>query len=313
MDNVEKTRRLRIEEALSAHLELLSGGVSGAATYRVHGLTEPCVLKVTVAESAAYVRARGYREIRFYDELAAGIPIHTPRVLASLIEESGYCALLISAHEPMKAATELNDADFTDIAKQLASFHAVYWNRTNQVDNRLWLEKPKTLDLTDDARHAYETWQTLARQPQFYEVLTDSTLRDLEAALGEVKAKPEYGPETVMTLCHGDCHLDNLLRDQEGRLLWVDWQEVRIGHGSSDLTFLLQRAEANGANIAHDTVIAAYCNALQAAGVEGVDEASIKFAMNESERRTRLLYWPDYMRDATAENMAHHLTRIFSA
>lgn len=313
MDDLKKTRRLRIEEALSAHLELLSGGVSGAATYRVHGLAEPCVLKVTAAESAAYVRARGYREICFYDELAARIPLHTPRVLASLIEASGYCALLLAAYTPMKPANELNDAEFTDIAKQLASFHAVYWNCTDQFDSLSWLEKPKVLDLTRDARHAYETWRALAQQSQFFEILTDSTLRDLEAALAAVRTKPEYGPETVMTLCHGDCHLDNLLHDQDGRLIWADWQEVRIGHGSSDLTFLLQRAEANGANIAHNTMIAAYCNALEAAGIKGVNEAAIKSAMSESERRTRLLYWPDYMRDATAETMAHHLTRIFSA
>jgi hypothetical protein len=91
MDTLEKTQRLRIEEALSAHLELLNGGVSGASTYQVRGLPAPCVLKVIAAESADYIRARGYREIRFYDELAARIPLLTPRVLASLLEESGCC------------------------------------------------------------------------------------------------------------------------------------------------------------------------------------------------------------------------------
>ena len=313
MDTGEKSRRLQIEAALSAHLELLSGGVSGAATYRVHGLTEPCVLKIIAAESAAYVRARGYREIRFYNELAARIPLHTPRVLGSLIEESGFCALLLAAYTPIKPARELDDAEFTEIARELASFHAVYWDHTDQLDNLSWLVKPKPLDLTKDARHAYETWQALAQQPQFYEVLTDATLRNIESVLVEVGTKPEYGPQTVMTLCHGDCHLDNLLRDQEGGLLWADWQEVRIGHGPSDLTFLIQRAEANRADIAQEAVIAAYCSALEAAGVEGVNEDAIKFSMNESERRSRLLYWPDYLRDATPETMTHHLTRIFSA
>ena len=313
MDTLEKTRRLRIEAALSAHLELLNGGVSGASTYRVRGLPEPCVLKVIAADSAAYVRARGYREIRFYNDLAAHIPLHTPHVLASSIEESGSYALLLAAYTPMKPASELNDASFIEIAEELATFHAMYWNRTDQLDNLSWLEKPKTLDLTNDARHAYETWQALARQPQFHEVLTDATLRNIESVLVEVGTKPEYGPQTVMTLCHGDCHLDNLLRDQEGGLLWADWQEVRIGYGPSDLTFLIQRAEADGADIAQDAVIAAYCSALEAAGVEGVNEDAIKFSMNESERRSRLLYWPDYLRDATPETMTHHLTRIFSA
>jgi aminoglycoside phosphotransferase (APT) family kinase protein len=270
-------------------------------------------LKVIEAESAGYVRARGYREICFYDELAARLPLHTPRVLARLIEESGYCALLIAAYEPMKPATELQIDDFTDIAIQLAKFHAVYWDRTAQLANLSWLAKPPTRNLTNETRHAREAWLALAQRPQFREILTESMLHAIEAALVDVRTKPEIGPDTAMTLCHGDCHLDNLLRDQEGHLIWADWQEVGIGYGPSDLTFLMQRAEANGAVIAHDIVVAAYCQALESAGVDGVNERAITSAMNESERRTRLLYWPNYMSDATTESMAYHLTRLFPA
>lgn len=301
-----------IKKALSARLELLSGGASGAATYRVHGFCEPCVLKVVAAESAAHLWAGGRREIRFYDELAAHLPLRTPRVLASLVEASGYAALLLEAHTPIKPATELNSAEFTEMAGQLARFHAVYWDRTGPLDALAWLEKPQ-LDLTREVRHASATWRALAGQPQLQAVLTGSVLRDVEVALTELGTKPEHGPETALTLCHGDCHTGNLLRDQEGRLVWADWQEVRVGHGPSDLTFLIQRAEANGASVAHGEVIATYCDALRAAGVAGVDPEAVTSAMNESERRTRLLYWPDYLRDAEAETMARHLTRIFSS
>lgn len=311
MADLEKTR-LRIEEALSAHLELLSGGASGAATYRVHGLSEPCVLKVVAAESPAYLRARGRREVRFYRELAAHVPLQTPHVLGGLVEASGACALLLAAYAPIEPASELKGADFAEIAEQLAGFHAVYWDRTAPFDAPPWTEKPKTVDLTHDAQHASRTWQVLARQPQFQELLTDATLRDLEAALAEVQKTPEYGPETPMTLCHGDLHLGNLLRGEDGGLVWADWQEVRVGYGPSDLSFLFQRAEAEGAVVPHEGVIAAYCNALEVAGVEGVSEDAVTASMNESERRTRLLYWPDYLGGATPETMSHHLMRIFS-
>ena len=313
MDNYVTTQRSRIDEALAAQLELLSEGVSGASTYRVHGLSEPCVLKVIEAESAEYVRARGYREIHFYDKLAARLPLHTPRVLASLIEESGYCALLIAAYEPMRPTNELRADDFTEVARQLAGFHAVYWDRTDRLADLAWMAKPMTPDLSNDTQHARETWLALSRRPQFREILTESTLHEIESALVDIRTKPEYGPDTAMTLCHGDCHLDNLLHDQHGHLIWADWQEVRIGYGPSDLTFLMQRAEANGADIAHEIVVAAYCKSLESAGVEGVNESAITSAMNESERHTRLLYWPDYMSDITTESMAHHLRRIFSA
>lgn len=305
-------QRWRIDQALAAQLELLSGGISGASTYRVHGLSEACVLKVIEAESAEYIRARAYREIHFYNELAEDLPVHTPRLLASLVQESGYCALLIAAYQPLKQANQMRPDEFAHIATQLAQLHATYWNRTELLSRFAWLAKPAPPDLTQDTHHAHETWLALAQRPQFHDILTTSLLQDIEFALVEISTKPEYNSATALTLCHGDCHLDNVLCDQHGQLIWADWQEVHIGYGPADLTFLIQRAEANGANIAYDDVIVAYCKALEAAGVEGVDERAITAAMNESERRTRLLYWPDYMSDATTEHMAHNVARIFS-
>jgi thiamine kinase-like enzyme len=311
MSSHETSRRSHIDAALAAQLELLSGGVSGASTYRVHGLAESCILKVIEAESADDVRARGYREIRFYDALAARVPLLTPRVFASLIDPSGYCALLIAAYEPMQSANELRADEYAEIAKQLAGFHARYWNRTDQLATLAWLAQPAPPDLTNDVRHARATWQVLAQQPQFHDILTEPTLRAIEAALIDISTTPTYDPGIAMTLCHGDCHLGNLLRAQNGDLVWADWQEVHIGYGPSDLSFLIQRAEAQGATIAQDNMIVAYCNALKSAGVAGVNEGAITTAMNNSERRTRLLYWPTYMRDATTEHMRYHLTRIF--
>lgn len=301
-----------IKKASSARLELLSGGASGASTYRVHGFSEPCVLKVVAAESAAHLRAGGRREIRFYEELAAYLPLRTPRVLASLVEASGSSALLLGAYTPVKPASELNGADFTEIAGQLAGFHAVYWGRTGPLDALAWLERPERPDLAREIEHASEAWRALARQPQFQDVLTGPVVRDLEAALAELATKPEHAPEAALTLCHGDCHTGNLLRDRAGRLVWADWQEVRTGHGPDDLAFLLQRAEADGAAVARDQVVAAYCDALETAGVEGVDPEAVTSAMNASERRTQLLYWPDYLADAEAGTMVRHLTRVFS-
>jgi hypothetical protein len=170
MSSHETTRRSRIDAALAAQLELLSGGVSGASTYRVHGLAGSCVLKVIEAESTDDVRARGYREIHFYDSLAAHVPLRTPRVFASLIDPSGYCALLIAAYEPMKSINELRADEYTKIAKQLAGFHARYWNRTDQLATLAWLAQPAPPDLTNDARHARATWQALAQQPQFHQI-----------------------------------------------------------------------------------------------------------------------------------------------
>ncbi len=105
LDDHAITHAMLIAKALAAPLTLLSGGGSGASTYRVHGLSEPCVLKIIEDESADHIRTRGYREIHFYTELAVHLPLHTPRVLASLLQESGDCALLIAAYESLPPAT----------------------------------------------------------------------------------------------------------------------------------------------------------------------------------------------------------------
>jgi hypothetical protein len=55
--------------------DLLHGGVSGSYTYRLHGFDAPCVLKVTTAGSASYVRERAQREIAFYRTLADAVPL----------------------------------------------------------------------------------------------------------------------------------------------------------------------------------------------------------------------------------------------
>ena len=89
--------------------------------------------------------------------------------------------------------------------------------------------------------------------------------------------------DRALTLCHGNDHLDNLLRDQDGTLIWADQQEVGIGYGPNDLTFLIQHAETNGANIAHDSVITTYCTALETAGVENVNENTIISAMSPND------------------------------
>ena len=203
------TQPWRIDQALAAHLELLSGGVSGASTYRVHGLSEVCVLKVTEAESAEYIRARAYREIQFYKQLAKDLPVQTPRLLASRIQESGECALLIAAYQPLKPANQLQPDEFTQIARQLAHLHAKYWNRTESLSRYAWLPQPIAPDLAQDARHAQETWLALAQRPQFRAILTASRLHDIESALGEISTKPEYSSAIPLTLCHGDCHLDH--------------------------------------------------------------------------------------------------------
>jgi aminoglycoside phosphotransferase (APT) family kinase protein len=113
-----------------------------------------------------------------------------------------------------------------------------------------------------------------------------------------------------LTLCHGDCHIDNLLEDSFGNLIWADWQEVGLGYGPEDLSFFFQRARASGGKPPYDKMIDIYRSSIEAAIDERIPIDSIQRVMDEFELRTRLLHWPAYLIHAPEEIVADTLHRI---
>jgi aminoglycoside phosphotransferase (APT) family kinase protein len=115
---------------------------------------------------------------------------------------------------------------------------------------------------------------------------------------------------TPMTLCHGDCHIGNLLYDAGDRLVWADWQEVGIGRGPDDLSFLLQRAVADGASVPETSLLAAYRDELIALTGTSLTLKTLQGIMDAFELRTRLLEWPPYLAMGDDRRIAAHVARI---
>ena len=81
---------------------------------------------------------------------------------------------------------------------------------------------------------ASRTWAALGYGPLLAPLW--SRFDRLDAALTELP----------VCLRHGDWHLGNILIDPADRFVWIDWQEVGLGHGPEDLALLWQRAEFGG-------------------------------------------------------------------
>ncbi|MCI8632112.1 MAG: phosphotransferase [Lachnospiraceae bacterium] len=62
--------------------------------------------------------------------------------------------------------------------------------------------------------------------------------------------------ETVLS--HGDFHWDNLLMDNEGRILICDWQGVEAGTASGDLSFFFGRLRGDGIQLKEQEVVESY-------------------------------------------------------
>lgn len=289
---------------------VLPGGISGSHTYRLRFPHDDLILKLTAPDSAPFVVERAAREISFYRELAAWIPLCVPRVIALETGPAAGSAILLAACEPTPPASLWSSTHVLEMAGQLGRFHATFWNKTGGLSTFHWLRQPRPATSVGEIRAALGAWQRLCSQARFATTLTEAFFRWLSQLLERIEAIDGIVHSLPPTLCHGDCHTANLLRAPSGELIWADWQEVGIGRGPEDLSFFFQRATADGAAIDTDAVTATYHAALQAGVGAPVDLDAIHRVTATSELRTRLLYWPAYLTPASTEQVAGVVDRL---
>ncbi|HEV2460083.1 MAG TPA: aminoglycoside phosphotransferase family protein, partial [Ktedonobacterales bacterium] len=266
MSENDTAHRRRIEGALArvhggqasfVGFEVLQGGISGAYTYRLHLADKDAVLKVVLPGADSQVLARGQREIAFYRDLTPRIPLRVPHVLG-LHADAASVALLLAAYRPAPQASEWAEQDYLTVAEQLARLHAIYWNATESLSGLTWLHRPAECMSAESVRQASTCWRALAAEPRFAGVFSAQDGRWIGEMLSRVDALDAVIQCLPMTLCHGDCHAGNLVRDRDDRWAWADWQEVGIGCGPEDLSFFFQRARAAGGTVPEDAAIAVY-------------------------------------------------------
>lgn len=301
--------RMQIHDGVVG-FDVLQSGLSGSYTYRVRLDQGPAILKVTLAVGEPYVLERARREFEFYHTLSSQIPVRTPSLLASRRDPASGTYLLLAALEPAKPSRAWEHADFLPVAEELAMLHARYWGKSVDLARYPWLRQPVAYTSPAEIDAAQAAWHSLGEERRLGDVLTAPVYQSLGRWLAHIPAVDEILEACPITLCHGDCHIGNLLRDAQGNLVWADWQEVGLGHGPEDLSFLLQRAAHDGADIPWDQVAACYQERLQAQIGEPVPLAEIQRTMDAAELRTELLQWPFYLQWASVEQVSAMVRRI---
>lgn len=234
----------------------LAGGASGSAVYLlVTEQNRKFVLKVGTAG----------RELRFYRDLAPRMPVRVPRFVAGA-ECGDTCCVLIEPAGTAVVPTDWSPEHWTGLAAQLGRLH-------REPAGWAWA-KPVHVPTAAEIASAGRAWAELGHGPLVTALL--SRLDRLTAALGALPT----------CLCHGDWHLGNLL-DDDGTVVWIDWQEAGIGHGPEDLALLWQRAERDGWDPPRDAMLAAYA---RARGIP--DDAVLRRASVAAELTLLLLSWP---------------------
>ena len=269
----------------SGQARRLSGGRSGAL---VVALDDSLVLKVTTAREQL---AQAAIEL----EVVADTRVQERR-LAPIFRAGDYgdetVCLLTTQCRPLPLAATLDERHWANIGRRLAEVHGTPLPLGAGLRG-----KP---EVTDEAlANAVEQWRQRGQGPS------------AERAAETVASLLGAPIDQALVLTHGDCHLDNVVLDEDGLVRWIDWHEAHLGNGFDDLMFLCQRAEFAGTFVPREPLLAGYA---LAKGL-GCDEAFSR-ACWAAELTLLLVEWPPFLSYGTPDRqsvMAGRLTWLNAA
>jgi thiamine kinase-like enzyme len=226
------------------------------------------VLKVTGAGGG---QRNARRELTFYRTLADRVPVMTPTLLR-YADNDDFTALLLSAHTPARHAREWDQSAWLEVARQLAALHSIPLPDEDPWIDTPWLrqvlERPP-ISLAEDYWSGTDAADTIG------------PVLKAPGALGEAfRATPD-------SFLHGDCHVDNLLREGN-QIVWADWQAAGTGSPAGELAFLWSRAQADGADLPYDAMLREYVTHRE------VDPALLRRSLVAAEIGILLFGWPAY-------------------
>jgi len=244
------------------------------------------------------------RESCFYDELAADLPLstpkmyygdfdrdvaserqefalkladRTPRFLSGRVTQLGlwvsgrkkrrYILLLedIGDAVPGDQLTGISPERCATVLASIARMHAMFWN-SPAVENRFWL-----IPLSIDARIRNGLFKD--SQPVFQERFAHLIDDGFARALAWAREHGEEGArrldrEAPVTLAHCDLRLDNVAF-RDGEALVFDWQLVRRGPAAYDVAYFLSGACPDLTHEDEAELLRGYLGELENLGVHG--------------------------------------------
>lgn len=259
-------------------------GVSSAvyrSTLTGTDVPESVVVKLpALAEEAVFTSTmlRMYiREVKFFEDMAAQSPIRVPRgYYGAVDEETSQFVLVMEDMGDMRGVDQIlgmGIADAERVVDELAGWHAAFWGKAEAL-----IETGTAVSLGDPIYTAVLP----VVFPEGWEKLTagiDLPAEILEVGPPWVEAMPgllqslSSGPTTAI---HGDYRGDNMLFDEDGSLVLLDFQ--LIGHGSAayDLAyFITQSLAADTAGEHEQALFARWVDGLVAGGVPEADTANL--------------------------------------
>lgn len=212
-------------------------------------------------------------EVRFYQQLAATLPVRTPNCFYCEVDPStGRFVLLLEDVAPATQGDQLTGCSVDQAAlalEEMAMLHAPRWG-----DPRL-----KRLEWLN--RRNEELSLPESNYPMLFAGFVDRYGSSLSEGVVEV-GRSFFGGSigsylksvaNVCTVQHADFRADNLLfGDADGRAVVVDWQTVCLGPGAADLSYFLGGSISVSDRRSNEKdLVRLYHDGLCAGGVKGYD------------------------------------------
>ena len=268
--------------------KLLAGGKSGARVYDIGG--EYVLKQIYRAELGNDELYEAYRkEAWWYAAGGAGLDC-LPEVLDLRSTEDEISILMKRYHALSRQ--EMNTGLLEKIMKSLVSVHAA------EIPPILKKQHTAQPLLEEQIRVSMEGWRTvLEEHPGTF----DET--PLERIAKEINQIILWHGSEEAVLIHGDFHWDNLLMDNQGRIIICDWQGVGSGAASGDLSFFFGRLRGDGITVNEREIVEAYGREIKRLSGKMVTWEEIDWHIRAANVITSFTCWHEYLHGSSEERV----------
>lgn len=281
---------MNIKEYLSGHSTAeIRTGQSGADVYEIDGRY---VLKYAARQTLKKEQFTAYtREALFYRDRMVRQITYIPEVLKAEASENEIFILMKKYDCPKRSG--INAELIQKIAKALAALHT---DKPTPFMNR---DKKKAEPIPSSSIGEYlGGWKSVLAE---HKGAFDDSL--LEKIAGKINELIIWHDSEEPVPVHGDFHWDNLLKDENGRILLCDWQGVHLGGASGDLSFFLSRLGGDGIRLDTAVFVDYYVNAVREISGKQIVRQDMIRHMNAANVITSFAFWHEYLHGSSEERV----------
>ena len=256
-------------------------GKSGADVYEING---SMILKHVERRKLDPALFDTYtREALFYQSKADNARGYLPKIGKLEISDDEIILL-------MRKYSSLNRGDIDEplvrkVARALACIH------TDSIPAFLADDQKPAEQLSAGQIQEYRAgWESVLREHA--DCFDPAPLAGIADRINEIIV---WHDSEERVLVHGDFHWDNLLADESGNVLVCDWQGVRLGGPSDDLSFFLSRLGSDGVSLDPDLFLHAYADAVREITGKAAETKKTAAHMAAANVITSFIFWHQFL------------------